>query len=523
MRGFFSGLVVAAGATLASAQDSDGSGGELLAPFDRDDLRSSINTNDLLEDAMALESFAYSTTERNRVFGSPGHNATVNWLYDELSSLDDYYNVSLQPFEALFSDGSQSFTVDGVDQNATLLTYTPSGVVRNTSLIAIPNFGCNATDYPLEVGGRIALISRGVCTFGVKSALAGSAGAAGVVIYNNVPGNLRGTLGSESDPEGPYAPTVGIPLSNGQALLALLNSTSNPVFGNLEVRSIIENRTTYNVLAESKSGNPSSILTLGAHTDSVSAGPGINDNGSGTVGLLAVARALSRFPALPAAYNSIRFAFWSAEEFGLLGSSYYVSNLAASELGKIKLYLNFDMIASPNYIYGIYDGDGSAFNLTGPPGSAQAEALFQSYYDTLDLSYTASPFDGRSDYEAFIENGVPAGGLFTGAEAIKTEEEAAIFGGEAGRAYDENYHEAGDTVENLNLEAFDVNTRAIAWVVATYLRSFEGIPDRPANGTAVGRRNAPSNRRSQLGKGVGTASGVHEHAKGGCARFSVEI
>lgn len=545
MRRVFPGLIIAASATLTLAQDR---------PFDRDGLRSSINTDDLLADAQTLEDFAYSTTERNRVFGSPGHNATVNWLYDELSSLNGYYSVSLQPFVALFSEGDASFTVNGADQSANLLTYTPSGVVPDTSLIAIPNLGCNATDYPSEVKGRIALISRGVCPFGLKSALAGSAGAAGAVIYNNVPGNLTGTLGAESNPEGPYAPTVGIPLSNGQALLALLNSTTSPVIGNLEVNAILENRTTYNVIADSKSGNLSSVLTIGAHTDSVSAGPGINDNGSGTIGILAVARALSRFPVLPATYNSIRFAFWSAEEFGLLGSRYYVANLAASELAKIKLYLNFDMIASPNYIYSIYDGDGSAFNLTGPPGSAQAEALFQSYYDTVDVNYTASPFNGRSDYAPFIETSIPAGGLFTGAEQIKTDQEAAIFGGQAGIAYDPNYHGPGDTVENLNLVPFDINTRAIAWAVATYLESFNSIPDRPPNGTAAARRTKRTSSGSSGGSGGSggssssssntLADGVaipkraaglvdrlggggsgdgHTHASGGCAKFRLEV
>ncbi len=533
MRGVLPAVAVAVSATLVSAQENvtGGSG-----PFTRDELRSSISLNSLLADAQTLEDFAYSTSERNRVFGSPGHNATVNWLYDELSSLNDYYSVSLQPFEALYSSGDESFTVNGAEQNATLLTYTPSGSALNTTIVAISNLGCNASDYPSTVSGKIALISRGSCTFSLKSALAGSAGAAGAVVYNNVPGPLAGTLGEASNPVGPYAPTVGIPFENGQAILGLLNSSSTPLTGNLEVNSVIENRTTYNVLAQSNSGNPDSVVSLGAHSDSVEQGPGINDDGSGVVGILNTARALASYPALPSTYNSVRFGFWAAEEFGLLGSTYYVENLPAPELAKIKLYLNFDMIASPNYRYALYDGDGSTFNLTGPAGSDRIEALFQEYFTSSNLNYTASAFDGRSDYLPFIEAGVAAGGIFTGAEGIKTAAEVESFGGTAGLAYDENYHEAGDNVTNLSLDAFQVNSEAIAWSVATYLESLEGIPERnatqPGNGTvtALPKRHAKRDvvrRKVAAGhSGFGSGTGnVHTHAngKGGCAKFRVAI
>lgn len=531
MRGFLSSFVlIATSAAIVTAQNN--------APFSINDLRSQIDIEDLLADSQTLEDFAYATSERNRVFGSPGHNATVNFLFDELSSLDDYYTVSLQPFEALFSDGDESFTVNGADQNATLFTYTPSGLLVDTPIVAVSNLGCEATDYPPEVSGNIALISRGVCPFGLKSALAGSAGAAGVVIYNNVVGNLAGTLGDPSRSEGPYAPTVGIPLENGQALLALLspNSTnSSTVVGNLEVNSILENRTTYNVIAQTNSGNQDSVLTLGAHTDSVNQGPGINDNGSGTIGILAVARALAQFSPLPDSYNSVRFLFWSAEEFGLLGSDYYVTTLPAAERSKIRAYLNFDMIASPNYIYGIYDGDGSSFNLTGPPGSDTIEALFESYYASEGLDFAATAFSGRSDYAAFIDAGIPAGGLFTGAEQVKTEEEAAIFGGVAGVAFDENYHEAGDNVTNLNVEAFAVNTEAIAYAVGTLAESFAGIPERNAtanatmgmerrsgmNGMMIG--GGKSMVKSKLGERAKVGAKQHTHKQGGCANSRVEI
>lgn len=242
------------------------------------------------------------------------------------------------------------------------------------------------------------------------------------------------------------------------------------------VNSIEENRTTYNVLAETKGGDHNNVIMAGGHTDSVEKGPGINDDGSGVIGILDVALALTNFSVT----NAVRFAFWSAEEFGLLGSEYYVSQLnqSAEELAKVRAYLNFDMIASPNYYLAIYDGDGSDFNITGPPGSSEIEAVFEDFYTAKGYVPASTAFDGRSDYGPFLENNIAAGGLFTGAEEVKTEEEVAIYGGEAGVAYDPNYHQEGDTIDNINMEAFLLNTQSIANSIALYATSLESIPVR---------------------------------------------
>jgi carboxypeptidase Q len=241
----------------------------------------------------------------------------------------------------------------------------------------------------------------------------------------------------------------------------------------------------WNVIAQTKGGDPENVVHLGAHSDSVKAGPGINDNGSGSLALLEIAEQLSRFNV----NNAVRFSWWSGEEEGLLGSEAYVASLSTEELADIRLYLNFDMIASPNFVYAIYDGDGSAFGIVGPPGSAEAQKLFQVYFnETAELPSTASEFNGRSDYGPFLEAGIACGGLETGAEGIKTEEEAAIFGGTAGIAYDPNYHGAGDQVSNLAVEAWFENTKAIAHAVATYGVDLSSLP---VNATAsVGRRAA---------------------------------
>ncbi|KAL8652095.1 MAG: hypothetical protein Q9210_002887 [Variospora velana] len=447
-------------------------------------LRRVLLRSNLLDKARTLEGFAFATPERNRVFGSPGHNATVNYLYDQVTALGDYYTVEIQPFVELYSAGSASLSVSGDALDAGIFTYSPAGKFTEP-LAAVANFGCNATDYP-ALTGKIALISRGSCEFGLKSALAGAAGADAAVIYNNVNGTtLTGTLGAPPRPEGPYVPTAGISLEEGTALRDQINGGAN-VTADLNVISVMENRTTYNVIAQTKGGDPNNVLVMTAHTDSVDAGPGINDNGSGTIGLLEVAIQLAKF----SVNNAIRFVWVSAEEFGLLGSEFYVSSLSDAERARIRLDLNFDMIASPNFKYGIYDGDGSAFNVTGAPGSAEAEKLFQDYFtNDAGLKYVEDEFSGRSDYAAFQEVGIAAGGLFTGAEGIKTPEEQVLFGGQAGVAYDENYHEAGDTVANLNMDAFIQNAKAIAHATATYARSFASLP--PSNGTAA----VPRHRR----------------------------
>jgi len=197
--------------------------------------------------------------------------------------------------------------------------------------------------------------------------------------------------------------------------------------------------------------------------------------------------------------NAVRFSWWAAEEEGLLGAGYYVSQLNQTEKNKIRLLLDFDMMASPNYAIQIYDGDGSAYGEAGPPGSAEAEAEFTSFFvKELHQNYTQIEFDGRSDYGPFMEAGIAAGGIAGGAEAIKTVEEAAMFGGQAGVAYDINYHAVGDTIDNLNLKCWELMTNAIAHMTATYARSFDSLP--PKNVTLSTKRDVKKMSDKAVGK-----------------------
>lgn len=463
-----------------------------------------IHLWDLLQGAQQLEDFAYAYPERNRVFGGRAHEDTVNYLYRELKKTG-YYDVYKQPQVHQWTRADQALTVDGQSYDATTMTYSPS-VNATAPLAVVNNLGCVEADYPADLTGKIALISRGECTFATKSVLSAKAGAAAALVYNNIEGSMAGTLGGATSELGAYAPIAGISLADGQALIQMIQAGT--VTANLWIDSQVENRTTYNVIAQTKGGDPNNVVALGGHTDSVEAGPGINDDGSGIISNLVVAKALTRF----SVKNAVRFCFWTAEEFGLLGSNYYVNSLNATEQAKIRLYLNFDMIASPNYALMIYDGDGSAFNLTGPAGSAQIERLFEDYYTSIRKPFVPTEFNGRSDYQAFILNGIPAGGLFTGAEAIKTEEQAQLFGGQAGVALDANYHAKGDNMTNLNREAFLINSRATAFAVAMYANSLDSIP--PRNMTTVVKR-------SQLEQAMKRTP--HTHTGGtGCYKDRVE-
>ena len=234
------------------------------------------------------------------------------------------------------------------------------------------------------------------------------------------------------------------------------------------------------MIAETKTGDPDNVVMAGAHLDSVQAGPGINDNGSGSATLLELARQISKLHVKPE--NKLRFAWWGAEEEGLVGSTEYVNQLTDEEGADIALYLNFDMIASPNFARLIYDGNGSAFGTPGPDGSDAIERTFQRYFERKDLASGQTAFDGRSDYGPFIAVGIPAGGLFTGAEGQKTDAQQAVYGGTAGEAFDPCYHQACDDIDNLSKRALTQMSDAVAHTVNHFAFDLKFIP-RPEEAT----------------------------------------
>lgn len=228
----------------------------------------------------------------------------------------------------------------------------------------------------------------------------------------------------------------------------------------IDVDAINEERTTRNVLVERVGTDPSQVVMFGAHLDSVAAGPGINDNGTGSMAMLAIAERLAQCG--PA--RTVRFAWWGAEEIGLVGSRHYVENLPEKERASLLFYLNFDMIGSPNYVRFVHDGDGSRFGNAGAPGSDALELFFHDYFAEQELPLEEARFDGRSDYGPFLDADIPTGGLATGAEQNKSGPQAEAYGGEQGEPYDPCYHLGCDVVDTIATDEYARITTAVAGV-----------------------------------------------------------
>lgn len=223
------------------------------------------------------------------------------------------------------------------------------------------------------------------------------------------------------------------------------------ITGSAYMDATVQTIKTKNIVAQTTHGDANNCVMLGGHSDSVEEGPGVNDDGSGSISVLEVAVQLAKYRVV----NCARFAWWSAEEEGLLGSDHYVASLSEAEKLKIRLFMDYDMMASPNFAYQIYN----ATDAENPAGSEALRDLYVDWYTKKGLNYTFIPFDGRSDYDGFIRGGIPGGGIATGAEGVKTKDEAEAFGGIAGEWYDKNYHQIGDDLTNVNMTAWEVNTK----------------------------------------------------------------
>jgi Zn-dependent M28 family amino/carboxypeptidase len=333
--------------------------------------------------------------------------------------------------------------------------------------------GCEPADFAGFTPGNIALVQRGTCAFGDKAANADAAGASAVIIFNqgNDPGRMGlivGTLGGIVTD----IPVVGASFDDGAELATTAGATAH-VLASTEM----DRRRTFNIVAETSTGRADNVVMMGAHLDSVSDGPGINDNGSGSASILETAVQLAKVNKLN---NQVRFAWWGAEELGLLGSEHYVSDLVENDpaaLDRIATYVNYDMVASPNYVIGVYDADQSTYPapVEVPAGSPETEDVFTDWFDAVGQPWVDTEFSGRSDYQAFIDNGVPASGLFTGADGTKTDEEVDMFGGTAGITYDPNYHQPGDSLANVDKQALDIMSDAIAHATITLAQDTSAI------------------------------------------------
>jgi Zn-dependent M28 family amino/carboxypeptidase len=453
-------------------------------------LRTAVTLEGVRAHQFALQQIA-DANGGNRFAGLPGYDESVDYVVDTLEAAG--YDPVVQPFDYLaYREVGPSVLqqiapaavtyVEGVDFGA--ITQTdPGDVTANVTNVDLQlglgntsTSGCEAADFAGFPAGNIALLQRGTCTFELKAENAAAAGAVGIVIFNQ---------GNTTAPDRNGIPAVtltanntsGIPvLGTTYALGATLAATPGLVM-RVFANTVRQVRATANVLAELPGKHPDNVVMVGGHLDSVIEGPGINDNGSGSASILEIAEQMAKMNP----WNTVRFAWWAAEESGLVGSTNYVNSLSDAELDRIALYLNFDMVGSPNFVRFVYDGSGD-IGPEGPPHSADIEDVFNSYFAANGLATEPTAFDGRSDYQAFINNGIPAGGLFTGAEGIKTPAQAATYGGTAGTAYDPCYHQACDTFANNSDVALDQMSDAIAHATITFAQNTSIVNGVPGKG-----------------------------------------
>jgi Zn-dependent M28 family amino/carboxypeptidase len=412
-----------------------------------------------------------------RATGTPGYDASVDYVVEVLR--DRGFDVETPEFEVrVFQHGDPDLSVGGAAVKAGVLKYSAGTPEYGVSgpLVAAPaeeTPGCAPADYEgLSVQGAVVLVDRGGCPFSEKQAIAAKLGAVAMVVANNSDDeNLAATLGENTNVG---IPVVSVSKTDGARLRA------KPGTAKVTLEAATVAITTRNVIAQTKTGSQRNVVMVGGHLDSVEEGAGMNDNGSGVSAVLETAVQLGSEPAVT---NAVRFAFWGAEEVGIVGSRKYVSELDAEQLKDIALYLNFDMIGSPNPGYFAHDGDQST-----PPGRDEAPPLIPEGTARTLVEYLASsgkvaqdaPFDNRSDYTWFTLAGIPAGGLFSGADEDKSPQQAQLWGGTANAPFDADYHKDTDTLDKISREALDINGGGVAYAVGLYATDIDGRNGIPA-------------------------------------------
>lgn len=474
--------LVAATAAMTSAVAVIATSANAAVPTDSSDLRNAVTVTGVMRHLEQFQALA-EANGGTRASGTPGYDASAAYVVGLLE--DAGYQVTEQPFQfAFFSENApaefarvspnpQAFVLG---EDFLTMEYSGSGDVTGslvpTTDVQVPpgasanssTSGCEAADFPTvaTTDPVVALIQRGTCTFAQKAANAEAAGYDAVIIFNEGQAGrtdlLNGTLGGP----GIEIPVIGTSFAVGAELYT--QARAGDVVVRVFTSTTSETRNTTNLIADSPTGRADRTVVVGAHLDSVPEGPGINDNGSGSATILEIALQMAELGVTPT--NKVRFAFWGAEESGLVGSEYYVSQLTKRQLKDIAVNLNFDMVGSPNYVRFVYDGDGSDTPLAGPTGSGNVEDVFTDYFASRGLESEPTEFSGRSDYGPFIAAGIPAGGLFTGAEGAKTPEQQAVYGGlatfgtdadgqPAAVSYDPCYHRGCDSLNQAGADGFD--------------------------------------------------------------------
>lgn len=408
----------------------------------------------------------------SRADGTPGYDASIDYVAGVLR--DNGFDVQTPEFErmVLASAGKPTLTVGGrgypVDQ-ASLLTQTPRGGLSAQTVRPRRPAGCTAADYgTATVRGALVVVDDTGCSVVDKQKTATAAGAVGVLVVSD---SGRPGLFTPGYYQQLQAPVAVI----GRDVDAQIRRTSAPVRLVLDARAATV--TSRNVVAQTKTGDAGRVIMAGARLDSGPDSPGINDDGSGVAALLETA---ARLGSSPDVANAVRFAFWGAGAAGQEGSSKYVAGLGAEGVKDVALYLNVEPIGSVNAGYFTYDGDQSGQPnpqvpaASVPGGSAGIERTLAGYLNLAGKRPADQPLGRSGDYAPFMAAGVPIGGLTTGTTGRKTEVQARLWGGQAGRPFDPNTRTARDTIVNVDRDTLGITGPAVAFAIGTYAQSVEG-------------------------------------------------
>jgi Zn-dependent M28 family amino/carboxypeptidase len=397
-----------------------------------------------------------------RAVGTPGYTKSVAYVAGQLRAAG--YRPRLNRFTFRYFRETAPTVLERVAPGAKRYERGPDFLVMrysaggNVTAQVVPvqptsaSSGCEGTDFSGFPQGAIALMRRGVCPFTQKAQNAEEHGAAAALMAND------GSPGRTA----PLSATVFAPISIPAIVVSselASELTRLAQVGIVRLRIVLSVRTTTeraaNVVADLPGRKPGVVL-LGAHLDSVANGPGINDNGSGSALVLEIARQARRLHVRPK--HGLRFAWWGGEELGLVGSRSYVGSLGTRGRARILDVINLDMVGSPNFGRIVYSADGQ------PRGSTRIEGAFRAYFGSRKLPVDEESLGGASDHAPFANAGIAVGGLFTGADELKSSAEAQRFGGQAGRSLDACYHKACDTLANIDFGILDQMADAAAVV-----------------------------------------------------------
>lgn len=439
------------------------------------DLTGKVTVDGMFVHLRKLQAIADANND-SRAEGTSGYDASVDYVAQTLR--DKGFDVQTPEFERLgvARPGNPTLTVSGrgyrVDQ-ASLLSTTPPGGLKAVTLRPQKPAGCTAADYGTRtMTGAIAVVDDTGCSVVDKHNTAAAEGAVGLLVVSGASG---------SSPRGLFPPGYYQQLKMPVAVIdkdadAALRRTDSQVQLTLDAEAqMVKSR---NVVAQTKTGDTHNVVMAGAHLDTVAGSPGINDDGTGVAALLETASALGSSPQVR---NAVRFGFWGAKEAVLAGSTKYVAGLDGDQLDDIALYLDFDLLGSPNAGFFTYDGDQSGQPNPDVPagsvpvGAAGVERTLAGYLNLAGVRPADMPLGKASDYGPFLDAGIPIGGMTTGAAQRKSDVQARLWGGIAGVPFDRNYHLPGDTIDNVDRHALAVTGPGVAFVVGTYAQSIEGV------------------------------------------------